>query len=150
MTHADEGPGLRDRCAAGEWVEVERVLLEPADRSPGLPPETADKALLVWVKGFARSGAALGGEVAVETMSGREVTGRLSAVNPGYTHTFGDPIPQLARVGRDLRARVAAYRAGGGGAGGGVGRAAGGAVGVSGGGAEPGGDSEPGGTGVAR
>jgi hypothetical protein len=32
-------------------------------------------------------------------------------VNPGYFHTFGEPIPELAHVGRDLRARLAAYRA---------------------------------------
>jgi len=118
---AVSGPGTDaarpDRCVAGEWVEVERVLLEPADRSPGLPPETVGKQLLVWVKGFAHSGAALGEDVTIETMSGREVTGRLSAVNPGYTHTFGDPIPELSRVGRDLRSRVAAYRAGGAGSG---------------------------------
>lgn len=112
------------------------MFLEPAERSPGLPQETAGKPLMVWVKGFARAGAALGGEVTVETMSGREVTGRLSAVNPGYTHTFGDPIPELVRVGHDLRARVAAYRAGGGGG------AAGGTAG--------GGGTESGGMGVAR
>ncbi len=43
-------------------------------------------------------------------MTGRLVTGRLSAVNPGYFHTFGNPVPELIGVGRDLRARVAAYR----------------------------------------
>ncbi len=44
-------------------------------------------------------------------MTGRRVTGKLSAVNPGYFHTFGDPIPELAHVGKDLRARLADYRA---------------------------------------
>lgn len=100
-----------DRCTEGEWVEVERVLLEPADRSPNLPPETAEKPLLLWSKGFASSAAALGEELTVETMTGRLVTGRLSAVNPGYTHTFGAPVPELSSVGRDLRARLAAWRA---------------------------------------
>ena len=42
------------RCTTGEWVEVERVLLEPADRSANLPPETAEKPMLVWVNGFAQ------------------------------------------------------------------------------------------------
>ncbi|MDA3936323.1 MAG: 2-amino-4-oxopentanoate thiolase subunit OrtA [Actinomycetota bacterium] len=98
------------RCEVGEWVEVERVLLEPADRSPNLPPETASQPMLVWVAGFAMSEADLGDEVSVETMTGRTVTGRLSAINPGYYHTFGDPVPELVRVGRDLRARIAAYR----------------------------------------
>jgi 2-amino-4-ketopentanoate thiolase alpha subunit len=99
-----------DRCEAGDWVEVERVLLEPADRSPSLPADTASQPLMVWVKGFATGSARVGEELTLETISGRKVTGRLSAVNPGYFHTFGDPIPELAHVGRDLRTRLAEYR----------------------------------------
>jgi hypothetical protein len=99
------------RCQVGDWVEVERVLLEPADRSPNLPPETAEKQLVVWYKGFATSEAVLGDELTVETMTGREVTGRFSALNPGYFHTFGAPIPELSTVGRDLRRRLADWRA---------------------------------------
>lgn len=101
----------KTRCEPGDWVEVESVLLEPADRSKNLPPDTAQQPLRVWVKGFASSSAALGDELAVETMTGRTVRGRLSAVEPGYFHTFGKPIPELVHVGKDLRERVAAYRA---------------------------------------
>ena len=101
------------RCKPGDWVEVERVLLEPAERSSNLPPETASQPLLTWVKGFAAADAALGEEVTVETMTGRRVSGRLSAINPGYFHTFGQPIPELTHVGADLRARLEAFRAGG-------------------------------------
>jgi len=99
------------RCRAGDWVEVERVLLEPADRSKNLPPETAEKPLRMWIKGFARVAGALGDPMTIETMTGRLVEGSLSAINPGYFHTFGDPIPELARVGVDLRARLAEYHA---------------------------------------
>lgn len=98
------------RCAAGDWVEIGFVLLEPADRSTNLPHDTAAQPLRVWVKGYARSAATVGEELAVETMSGREVTGTLTEVNPGYFHTFGKPAPELTAVGRELRARVAAYR----------------------------------------
>jgi hypothetical protein len=99
-----------ERCAPGDWVELERVLLEPAERSSNLPPETADKPLKVWLKGFARSGAAIDDTLTVETMTGRPVTGKLSAVNPGYFHTFGRPIPELWHVGADLRRRLAEFR----------------------------------------
>jgi len=102
-------------CKPGDWVEVERVLLEPADRSPNLPAETADKPLMVWVKGFALAAATLGESAEVETVTGRRVTGTLSAVNPGYYHTFGEPVPELTHVGVDLRAHLVAYRAGEGG-----------------------------------
>jgi len=98
-------------CQAGDWVEVERVLLEPADRSTNLPPETAEKPLRMWIKGFAQAAGALGDAMAIETMTGRLVEGALSAINPGYFHTFGNPIPELAHVGVDLRARLADYHA---------------------------------------
>jgi hypothetical protein len=98
------------RAHKGDWVEVEVQLLEPADRSKNLPPETAEKPLMMWVKGFAEGQAALGEELTVETITGRRVTGSLSAVNPGYSITYGDPIPELMHVGRDLRARLVAFR----------------------------------------
>jgi hypothetical protein len=99
------------RCEAGDWVEVRYVLLEPADRAANLPADTAAQPLLVWIKGFARGEAALGDDLAIETTTGRTVTGVLTDVNPGYTHTFGRPAPELTHVGRDLRARLAAWRA---------------------------------------
>jgi len=100
------------RCSPGDWVEVEYVLLEPAERAAGLPEDTAAQPLRAWVKGFARGAGMIGDAVEVETMSGRVVSGHLSAISPGYTHTFGTPPPELAAIGRDLRARVASYRAG--------------------------------------
>ena len=36
----------------GSWAEVECTLLEPADRSKNLPPDTAEQPLRMWVKGF--------------------------------------------------------------------------------------------------
>jgi len=102
------------RARPGDWVEVERMILDPSQRSKNLPPETAAKPLMMWVKGFALSDGALGEEMTVETMTGRTVAGTLSAINPGYFHTFGKPIPELAHVGRDLRARLTAFRAQGG------------------------------------
>ena len=98
------------RAREGDWVEVECKLLDPADRSKNLPPETAEKPLMMWIKGFAQGAAGMGEELTVETMTGRTVTGRLSAINPGYFHTFGRPVPELASVGRDLRTRLAVWR----------------------------------------
>jgi hypothetical protein len=102
------------RCAPGEWVEVESILLEPSDRAANLPDDTAAQPLRMWVKGFALAAAAIGEALTVETMTGRHVTGALTEVNPGYFHTFGRSAPELTAVGRDLRARVAAYRKAGG------------------------------------
>jgi hypothetical protein len=101
----------QERCRAGDWVEVEYILLEPADRSKNLPEDTAAQPLRVWIKGFAQTDAEIGHELTVETMTGRRVTGKLTELNPGYFHTFGRPIPELVHVGKDLRAQLAAYRA---------------------------------------
>ena len=100
----------RTRCGVDDWVEVETILLEPADRSKNLPPDTAAQPLRMWVKGFAQAEANEGDEVTVRTVTGRTVTGTLSDINPGYFHTFGRPVPELVHVGRDLRERLAAYR----------------------------------------
>jgi hypothetical protein len=102
-----------DRCGADDWVEVSYTLLKPADRSTNLPEETASKPLVAWVKGFALAGAAMGEELTVRTLTGREVSGVLTDVLPGYTHTFGRPPAQIVHIGRDLRERVDAYRKGG-------------------------------------
>lgn len=102
---------MSGRCSVGDWVEVERVLLEPADRLPNLPADTAAQPLRVWVKGFAQEEGAVGQPLTIETMSGRRVTGVLTEVDPGYVHTFGRPRPEISRIGRDLRSRLDAYRA---------------------------------------
>jgi 2-amino-4-ketopentanoate thiolase alpha subunit len=101
-----------NRCRAGDWVEVESVLLEPVDRSKNLPPDTAAQPLRMWIKGFARADGVVGEQMTVKTTTGRAVTGTLSDINPGYFHTFGRPIPELVHAGTDLRERLAAYRAG--------------------------------------
>lgn len=101
----------RIECAPGDWVEVERVVLQPSERADGLPKDTARQPLKMWVKGFARGRARIGETVEIETMTGRLVEGTLTDVLPGYTHTFGRPPAELVAVGRDLRARVAEHRA---------------------------------------
>lgn len=98
-------------CTPGDWVEVEYVLLEPSERAAGLPQDTAAQQLRAWVKGFALTGGLIGDAIEVETMSGRTVRGHLSAISPGYSHTFGAPPKEIAGIGRDVRARVAGYRA---------------------------------------
>jgi hypothetical protein len=98
-----------DRCRKGDWVEIERELLQPEDRAANLPPDTAAQPLKMWVKGFAETEAVLGEDVLIETMTRRLVSGRLTDVNPGYTHTFGRPAPELVRVGYDLRNQVAGF-----------------------------------------
>jgi len=113
---SDRWPGVARTAGRALYAALVIALVAtPADlRLAGfaLVAEAAIVALMMWVKGFALGEAAGGEELTIETMTGRHVTGALSAVNPGYYITYGDPIPELTRVGRDLRAKLAAYRAG--------------------------------------
>ena len=98
-------------AAPGDWVEVERVLLEPADRSANLPRRPPRQPLVVWVKGFARS-AARDRRGADGRDDDRTVTspGGSPTSTPATSTRSARPMPELAHVGADLRARVAAYR----------------------------------------
>lgn len=86
-----------------DWVQIHRVALEPADRSASLPEDTKNVPLEVWVKGYLLHDAEIGEEAEIVTRTGRKEKGRLVAVNPTYTHSFGDYIPELAVIGDSLR-----------------------------------------------
>ncbi len=100
--------GAKPKVAhAGDWVQIHLVVLQPEDRSDRVPQETSEVPLEMWAKGFLQNKEArLGEQVKIETEIGRRLTGRLSAVNPGYTHSFGNPIPELLQVGQQLRSLI--------------------------------------------
>lgn len=89
---------------AGTWVEVHRVVLGPGARAPQVPPDTQLVPLELLARGWLDAPAVLGDDVSVTTATGRHVHGTLVAVEPGYDHTFGPPVPELLAVGRELRA----------------------------------------------
>lgn len=95
---------MRERVAAGSWVELHRVVLAAGTRAPQVPEETQRVPLELAVKGFLVREAALGEEAEVVTPAGRRLAGTLRAVAPGHAHTFGPPVPALQTVGRELRA----------------------------------------------
>ncbi len=75
-----------------QWVEVEWTALAPEDRREGIPGDTAATPLRVRARGMV-SGAELGTEATVTTVIGREVTGLVREIEPGYHHSFGRPLP---------------------------------------------------------
>jgi 2-amino-4-ketopentanoate thiolase alpha subunit len=85
--------------AAGRWVRIHRVELEPTDRSPSVPEDTAAVPFELWINGWLHQEAQLGERVRIETLSGREEEGTLVEVDPGYWHTFGSPPEPLRRAG---------------------------------------------------
>ena len=87
----------------GTWVEIHRIALSPDERAPQVPDDTQQVPLEMRVKGFLVAPAYLGDETQIETPSGRHLSGTLVETNPAYSHSFGEPIPELTAVGGEVR-----------------------------------------------
>lgn len=91
----------------GDWVQIHVVVLRPEERAANIPEDTRIVPLEMWVKGrLADEQAEIGDLVCIETRTGRRETGRLCAVNPSYSHSFGDYIPELLTIDEQVRSLV--------------------------------------------
>ena len=90
---------MSDVVGAGAWVEFERVLLEPEQRSPQLPEETRSTPYVLRMSGFLDAEARLGDEVTITSLIGHQHAGTLRLVNPSYEHSFGTTVPELLHIG---------------------------------------------------
>lgn len=86
----------------GTWVEIEQIVLAPEERAPSLPEETRSVPYVMRVSGFLAEDADVGEEVRIRTIIGRELHGTLRTVNPGYTHSFGETVPELLTIGTEV------------------------------------------------
>jgi hypothetical protein len=91
------------KIAKGTWVEVERVLLTPAERAPNLPEDTRACPYVLRLHGFLQEDAEPGQTVKVRTLIGLEQAGILREGVPGYTHSFGTTVPELLVIGTEDR-----------------------------------------------
>ena len=89
------------KIAQGTWVEIEQVVLTPEQRVQTLPQETRSVPYLLRVSGFLLQDAEIGQDAQVKSIIGRTLSGKLKTVNPGYSHSFGETIPELLRIGTD-------------------------------------------------
>jgi hypothetical protein len=87
----------------GEWVQIHQIVLNPEERPDHLPEDTKKVPLELWVKGFLKKDSNLGEEVEVTTLTGRNIVGTLVEVNPSYKYGFGEFVPELLKVGIQLR-----------------------------------------------
>jgi len=77
------------KITKGTWVEIEQVVLQPAQRSTALPEDTKQVPYILRVSGFLVQDAEIGQQVEVKTIIGRMLSGELETVNPSYAHPFG-------------------------------------------------------------
>ncbi len=91
------------QTSSGQWVEIGWVALSTGARAENIPDSTKTVPLLARVKGFALEPGEIGEVISVKTRTGRILQGELLAINPSYTHSFGEIPPQLIDVGHKLR-----------------------------------------------
>lgn len=92
------------KAKKGDWVRIYNVVLTPEQRAPQVPDDTKKVPLEMWDKGFLiNEEANIGDEVEIETYIGRRIKGKLVEINPYYTHSFGQCVPELLYIGRQLR-----------------------------------------------
>lgn len=88
----------------GDWVEIEDIVLPTNERASQLPDDTKNTDLKQWIRGSLRTKSAiLGDEVEIETVIGRTVSGRLTAIKPRHVHDFGDHVEELLDIGKELK-----------------------------------------------
>ena len=88
----------------GDWVRIHSVLMEAGDRAPGIPEDTSKVPYELWDKGFLISDKAeIGDAVEIETITGRNIKGKLLETNPSYDHDFGEFIPEILMIDRQLK-----------------------------------------------
>lgn len=88
---------------AGDIVVIERTSLPEGERADSVPDDTARTPLKVWLKGSLQKDAHSGETVEIRTAIGRLVEGRLSDLSPNYQHDFGQLVPELGEIGRQVR-----------------------------------------------
>jgi hypothetical protein len=88
---------------AGDWVQIHQIVLKPEERAPQVPEDTKKVPLELWVKGTALHDAKIGSTIEIETITGRKVAGELIAVNPRYKHDYGNFVPELLKVDKQLK-----------------------------------------------
>jgi 2-amino-4-ketopentanoate thiolase alpha subunit len=85
-----------------------QVVLPAGERSPHVPPDTAAVDFVARVRGFLISDCEIGSVARIRTLADREVKGMLAAVSPRNPADFGNPVPELLRVGRTARQALSA------------------------------------------
>lgn len=87
----------------GDWVLIHNIVFKPSQRAPQVPEDTKKVPLEMWVRGFVTTDSKVGDEVEVKTLTGRLVKGKMIEVAPSYPHTFGEHVPEIMEIGKQLR-----------------------------------------------
>ncbi len=88
----------------GDWVQIRTVVLKAEERTARLPEDTQKCDLVQWTKGFLQEESAeVGDDVTVVTAASRSVKGTLVDEKPHYTHDFGEFVPEIIQMEKQLK-----------------------------------------------
>lgn len=88
----------------GDWVRIHNVVLKAEERTAKIPTDTQHCDLEMWDKGsLLEDSAEIGTSVTVETATGRIAKGVLLEENPCYKHSYGDFVPEIIEIDKQLR-----------------------------------------------
>ncbi len=94
----------KEKAVQGQWVRLHIVAMTPEERAAHLPEDTKSVPLEMWVKGYLLDEqAAIGEQASVRTRTGRTISGTLVEINPSYSHSFGETVPELLHVGDSVK-----------------------------------------------
>lgn len=86
------------------WVLIEKIILDAKLRSDHLPEDTRAVPMKMWVKGsLVDESAAIGDLVEIITITDRKISGKLVEISPTYSHSFGDFVPEILKIDRQLK-----------------------------------------------
>lgn len=88
------------------WVQIEKVILEPINRQQGIPEDTSNTPLIIWVKGHLLDDSKLGEIVSIKTKTGRTEIGKLVEVNPSFNHSFGNYVPEIEKIDEIIKSTL--------------------------------------------
>lgn len=96
------------KAIQGDWIRIHKIVLNTDQRAPQLPEDTKKVPLEMWDKGFLLSSSAkIGDEVEIETIIGRKLTGTMIELNPQFDHAWGNCVPEILQIGKQLRSILA-------------------------------------------
>lgn len=90
----------------GSFVRIEKTLLTPRQRAENLPEDTKKVPYEMRMKGFLLGGGELFDEVEITTTTNRREKGVLKEINPGYSHSFGNYVPELVTLREIIKSDV--------------------------------------------
>lgn len=87
----------------GTWVKIHNIVLTPEQRAPQVPDDTKKVPLEMWVKGHLMEDSEVGKIAKIKTRTNRIISGEIVEVNPTFTHSFGNFIPELLEIDDQTR-----------------------------------------------